>query len=74
MVNKLIIIVLACASSACTLTPTQKKWTTIGVSVVATGLIIAHEQDNGRGPLSSTDKNGGKSQPGQCSGASRDCK
>ncbi len=33
------------------MTPTQKQWAAVGVSIVATGLILSHESDNGRGPL-----------------------
>lgn len=33
--------------SACSMTPAQKKWTTIAASVVVAGAIAAHELDNG---------------------------
>jgi len=35
------------ALSACGLTPSQQKWIAVGVTVVGTGLIIAHESDRG---------------------------
>ncbi len=34
--------------TGCSMTPTQQKWAAVGVSVVATGLIIAHQQDSGK--------------------------
>lgn len=45
-------LTLACLLlTACALTPTQQKWTGIAVSVVATGVLVAHEADRGK-PMS----------------------
>lgn len=52
MTIKTLITLMCIALAGCSMTPTQKRWTAIGVSVVATGLILAHETDHGRGPLS----------------------
>lgn len=42
------IILAAVLVSGCTMTPTQQKWAAVGVSLAATGLLIAHEQDSGK--------------------------
>lgn len=75
MYRKVTIVLLACMLSACGLTQTQKKWVAIGVGVVGTGLILAHEADKGGGALSPIEsgKNGGKNLPWQCS-VPKDCK
>lgn len=33
---------------ACSLTPTQKKWVGVGLTVLAVGAIKAHDEDSGR--------------------------
>jgi uncharacterized protein YceK len=43
----IVAFVVATLLSGCSMTPTQKKWATIGATVVVTGMIIAHQQDNG---------------------------
>jgi hypothetical protein len=45
------------------MTPTQKRWTTIGVSVVAVGAIAAYEADHGH--RNDMAVNGGVIGPGQ---------
>ncbi len=71
-----LIILAALLCSACTMTPAQKKWTAIGVSVVATGMIIAHQQDNGSpvlGGSAGTSGKGGAFNP--CTSSNpKDCK
>ncbi len=67
---------LAClAVAGCSMTPTQKKWATIGASVVVTGMIIAHQQDDGspvlQGPATSSKHGPFHPCP---SGNSRNCK
>jgi hypothetical protein len=71
-----LILIAALLSAGCSMTPAQKRWTAIGVGVVATGLVLAHETDNGRGPMGRTAASGGKSGPfNPCpSGNSRSCK
>lgn len=48
---KSLMVLLTLVVSGCSMTPTQQKWAAVGVSVVATGLIIAHEQDSGKPQL-----------------------
>jgi hypothetical protein len=45
---KYVIVIGAALISGCSMTPTQQKWAAVGVSVVATGLIVAHQQDSGK--------------------------
>lgn len=73
MVKRITIVAACLALTACGMTPTQKRWTTVGVSVVATGLLIAHQQDNGADLSSSRGGKGGPFHP--CpSGNSMECK
>ena len=73
--RKLTILAVAFLCSACTMTPTQKKWTVIGVSVVATGMIIAHQQDNGSPVLGSPAASGKKGPFNPCSSPNpQECK
>jgi hypothetical protein len=71
-----LIIIAALIISGCSMTPTQKKWTAVGVGIIATGLVIAHETDNGRGELAAVASSGkGKGSFNPCpSGISRECK
>jgi hypothetical protein len=68
------VILTACLlCSACSMTPAQKRWTTIGVSVVATGLVLAHQEGNGKPMV--TDQTSGKGGFHPCpSGNSAYCK
>jgi hypothetical protein len=70
-----LILIAALLASGCSMTPAQ-RWTAIGVGVVATGLILAHETDNGRGPLAPETASSAKKGPfNPCpSGDSRSCK
>lgn len=71
---KALVIMSCCLLTACsTMTPSQRKWAAVGVSVVATGLIIAHEQDSGRGALSATENGKGRRHP-SCTGDHFACK
>ncbi|HET9394490.1 MAG TPA: hypothetical protein VFO36_00425 [Nitrospiraceae bacterium] len=75
--KRLSIIAMALALSACSMTPTQQRWLAFGVGVVATGAIIAHETDQGRGNLAmQPTSSGGKTGPfNPCpSGISAECK
>lgn len=51
MIKSICILILAGMLSACGMTPTQKKWTAIGVSIVATGLVIAHQDETNPRPV-----------------------
>lgn len=67
------ILAITILLSACSMTPGQKRWTAIGVSVVATGLILAHQQDSGKPMV--TDQASGKGGFHPCpSGNSASCK
>jgi len=70
-----LIFILAVMSAGCSMTPAQQRWTAIGVGVVATGLILAHEADQGRGALAPTASSSDKGRFSPCpSGDSRNCK
>jgi len=73
MKRSLLIITIAFSLAGCSMTPTQKRWTAIGVSVVATGLLIAHQQDKGAVVASEQTGKGGPFHP--CpSGVATECK
>lgn len=57
------ILALLTLASCADMTPTQKRWTTIGVSVVAVGAIAAYEADHGH--RNDMAVNGGVIGPGQ---------
>jgi hypothetical protein len=40
-------LILCCLLASCGMTPTQKKYTAIGLSVLAVGMIAAHDDDDG---------------------------
>ena len=43
---KFLILAGCCLLASCALTPTQKKYTTMGLSILAIGMIAAHDHDN----------------------------
>lgn len=44
------LLLLCLAFGGCTMTPVQKRWTAVGVSVLATGALVAYQNDHGGGP------------------------
>ncbi len=46
----IVLIATALALSACSMTPTQKKWTAFAAGVLVVGAIAAHDAENGKLP------------------------
>lgn len=46
-------IAMLAMASACSLTPTQQRWTTVAATVLIVGAVAAHQADHG-GPASVT--------------------
>jgi hypothetical protein len=60
---KLLTLVLCCLLASCaSMTPKQKKYTAMGLSILAIGMIAAHDSDNDPPPASAS--GGGAIGPG----------
>lgn len=44
----IVVFILAVVMSACSMTPTQKKWTGIAAGVLIVGAVAAYESDSGK--------------------------